>query len=155
MAKTVKIPGGEAVLLDDPAELTPRRRRPLELVSARIGRRLPDIVKSARLFCDGDLIFDKTSVAGEDGEPKFTGDCHITEHEMEMMSRLNDALIVALLKSWTLDLPVPTSIDDVLDVCPADVYDALRVHASELSDVVSEDGFTPDAVEDPSSPTGA
>lgn len=156
MAVTVKIPGGEAVLLSEPGEMTPRRRRPIELVSARIGRRLPEIMKAARLFCEGDLISDKSDARREDGEPVFTGgDVHLSEHELDMLSRMNDALVLGLLKSWTLDLPLPTTVGELLDDCPPDVYDALREHSSKLSDAVGTDTFGPDAVEDPESPTGA
>lgn len=54
-------------------------------------------------------------------------------------NRLNGAVVVALLKSWSLPDPLPT-MDDVGDV-DADVYDALAVAvASRVGEVA---GFTP------------
>lgn len=155
MSQTVTIPGGEAVLLASD-ELTARRRRPIELISTRLGRKLPLIQKATRLLVDGDVITDQSHEVKEDGTPKFTGgDVHLTENDLALMARLNDVAVLALLKSWTLDRPLPTTEDELGDL-PVPIFDALREAAGQIvNDMDSGDsGFTVDAVEDLTSPTG-
>lgn len=156
MTEVVAIPGGEAVMISKSSELTARRRRPIEIVSSRIGKKVAEISNAARLICDGDVVLDQSKVLLEDGTPKFTGgDVQVTERELGLVMRLNDVIAFALLKSWTIDHPFPTSPDEYADI-PVDVYDALRVHAARLNAGLRDQqaAFTVDAVEDPGSPTG-
>jgi hypothetical protein len=153
---TITVPGGEAVLCDSAGELSPRRRRPIELVASRIGKQVEAASVAARLLCDGDVIQDNSATLLADGTPAFTGpDVDLSERDLELFMRLNDAMAWAVLKSWTLDLPLPACVADFMEI-PIDVYDVIREKAAEINAklTVEAEGFTVDAVEDPASPTG-
>jgi hypothetical protein len=156
MSEVVKIPGGEATLINSPGELSPRRRRPIEILSSRIGRKLEAIQNASRLLCEGDVVIDQSDETLEDGSPKFTGgDVEVSERELGLVMRLNDTIAFSLLKSWTIPHRFPESADEFLD-CPPDVFDALREHAARINAELQSrgDGFTVDSVEDKGSPTG-
>lgn len=152
----VEIPGGTAVMFDKQAELSPRRRRPIELVTSRIGRKVELMSKATRIICDTDVVVDHSEERNEDGTPKFTGgDIDVTERELGLMMRLNDVMALALLKEWTIEHPLPRTEDEFGEI-PIDVYDALRKHAAKINAAFQEAGdqFGPDAIEVPDSPTG-
>jgi hypothetical protein len=154
MAITVQIPGGQAELLNTRAELTPRKRREIEVIAARVGRKVEAAQNARRITCEGDLIVDNTEALDDDGKPKFTGpDVELSERELRLLGRLNDAIAWALLKSWTLEIPLPADPDELLDI-PGDVYDVLRQQAGEINASIGDGGFTVDAVEDRQAPTG-
>lgn len=153
MSEVVEIPGGTAVLLNKAVELSPRRRRPIEIVSSRIGRKVDAVSSAARLICEGDVVLDQSAVLNEDGTPKFEGDVEVNERELGLIMRLNDVMALALLQSWTIDHPLPRTEDEFADI-PIDVYDALREHTARINANLRDAGFTVDSVEDPTSPTG-
>lgn len=80
------------------------------------------------------------------------------EAEPRALMRVQDATIVALLASWTLDRPLPAL--DTLDDMPSDVYDALQeacaARGREVAEAVDGPDFgpTPDQ-SSPTSPSGA
>lgn len=155
MAREISIPGGTATILDSPSEWTPRRKRPIELVAGRLGNVMRLIPDAARILVDGDVIDDRSGKVGEDGKPSFTGpDLNLSERQYELLNQLNDATCWAMLLDWSLDLPLPASPAAMLDDCPGDVYDALRVETSKRIVADPAAGFEPDAVEEPDSPTG-
>jgi hypothetical protein len=152
--RTIDIPGGTADIIDAPEEWTPRRRRPIELLASRMGQVMEQVRTAARILCDGDLIDDRSGQKDADGDPAFPGaDINLTERQLELLSRLNDATTWAMLHSWTLPIPLPSSPEDMLDSTPPDVYDSLRLETAKIA--VGDGGFTPDAVGDTESPTGA
>lgn len=154
MAVTIEIPGGQAVMHDRRDEVTPRRRREVELIASRVGQVVVAASKAARLYCGEDLVVDNSDVKDpKTGEPVFSGDVHLTEHQLRMMARLTDAVTWALLVSWTLPEPLPEDPDALLDI-PGPVFDTLRQKAAELNAAMGDGGFTVDAVEDRDSPTG-
>lgn len=156
MARKINLPGGHhAMLISEGTEWTPRRRRPLELIAARVGHLMPALQAAGRILCDGDVIEDRTGQKNEAGEPLFPGpDLDLTERQLALTSRLNDAVAWGMLLFWSLEQPIPESPEAMLDECPADVYDTLRAEAAKrvLSDPAA--GFSVDAIEDPASPTG-
>jgi hypothetical protein len=157
MAVTIEVPGGEVVLLDAPGEMTPRRRREIEIVASRIGRKIEVIQNASRILCDGDVVVDQSEEKDAEGELKFTGgDVEVSEREFRLMNRLNDAVAWAMLKSWTLPQPLPASPEEFLDDCPIAVYDVLREKAAEISAglELAAAQFGVDGVEDTASPTG-
>ena len=153
MALTIDIPGGEAVLTDEQGKLSPRRRREIEVVSSRIGRKLETIIKAERILVDGDLVDKREQVLDpETGEPRFVGEIDLSEHEFRLLGRLSDTIAWALLESWTLDLPLPATPDAFLDV-PQGVFDAIREAAAKVNAEMGDGGFTVDALpEDPNEP---
>jgi hypothetical protein len=148
MPTTVDIPGGTATLRD-PDKLAVRHRRPMQVLVGVLGpARMREVAHAIQ-------------AGGVDGLHSLG----LSEHEMETVLRLTDATVFALLESWTVDAPLPRSMDDVGDM-DARVYDVLtavcgRINADFIaSQPVGDDGqpvdvFGPDGVEDPDSPTGA
>jgi hypothetical protein len=155
--KEVQIPGGTAVLCTKSSELTARKRRPIELLGTRIGRKVEQVATATRLICEGDVVLDQSDVKDEaSGELKFPGgDVEVSTRELALIMDLNDAIALSLLKAWTLDRPLPANVDEYLDL-PVEVFDALRKEAAVINAEMQTagDGFSPDAVEDPASPTG-
>lgn len=155
MSQKIDLPdGGWAVLADTKAEMSPRKRRPMELVAARLGRVMEDLVVARRILVDGDVVDDRSEKRDKDGELRFQGpDINLTERQYELLSRLNDATVFGLLLDWSLG-PLPERPDDLLDSDPA-VYDTLRLEAAKISIAInSSSGFNVDSVEDLASPTG-
>lgn len=153
MPKTVDIPGGQAVLATQ-AEVSPRRRRPVAVVSSMIGRKLPELQAATRIFCDDMLIEDHTGEVKDDGTPRYVGgDCHVTRAQLELLQELNDVSAWAMLVSWTLPIPLPGTPDEFMDI-PPDVYDALREEAAVLIVMGEGGGFSLDEAMsgDPDSP---
>lgn len=137
---TVEIPGGTATFRDKLT--TERQRRPIKRAafagSSAIAK-LPDLE-------DGD-------------EKKLTeqlASMPLTEDEADSFMGLMDATILAFLESWTLDSPLPTSRDDLLDL-DADVYDALVETARSLQspEATQETNFEPGPAGDGDTPTVA
>ncbi|MGN6607963.1 MAG: hypothetical protein ACTHMS_13250 [Jatrophihabitans sp.] len=154
MSRTIDLPGGAtAVLADNKNEITPRRRREVEILGSRLGRLMEPLMTAARILCEGDVIEDRSTLRTDDGDPKYPGpDVDLTEQQLRLLSRLNDATVFAILRSWSLG-PLPATADDLLDLDPA-VYDALRLEAAKASDIFARDEFSVDNIEDPASPTG-
>jgi len=152
MATTITIPGGQATLRDQD-EMTERHRRPVKVISMRLMRvmgQLADITHLADL-----------DPSAEDATERMMATIGMTEDESSALLRLTDAAIYAALKSWTLDLPIPVTVDEVQDI-PGEVYDALAEATARTGKdlMVSEGqtaqaGFGPDSAGDVASPTGA
>jgi hypothetical protein len=148
----IPIPGGRA-RLRDPGTLPERYRRPLKSLATLLGDKLEEVARSAQ--------------GPDDSVARVAADVGLSETDVDRLMRLTDAVIYALLESWTLTIPVPTTLDAVQDM-PGDVYDALATgtakHAAALlsgagTDVTPAgevvDTFTVAAVEDDTSPIGA
>lgn len=144
---TVPIPGGTADLYEQ-HELTQRRLRPIENLGIRVSGVIDRI---------------KKATAGDDGTPgklnmesvtEAAGSADITETEAANLSAMQDAIIWAHLKGWTLDRPLPAKPDDVLDL-PSDVYRALSVAATSVSKAQELFEPTDETLADTDSPTGA
>jgi len=119
MARSVEIPGGTAVLRDV-SDLRERHRRqilaavgPLAKVYAKIPSDL--IREGAEQGPEGEQ-------ARAQAELIMSG--LMTRQERLAMSELRDAMICALLQSWTLPQPLP-DVDTVQDLTP-ELYDALN-----------------------------
>lgn len=98
MPITVPIPGGSATLLTK-RELTPRRELHVKSI----------------LIQFSDLAVRSAEEADKDG--RLTA---ITQEQAELFARLDYASIPTYLLSWTIDTPVPTSLEEALDI-PSDV----------------------------------
>ena len=87
-------------------------------------------------------------------------DYEVTKQEAADLLSINELAVVCFLREWTLKndmgepIPVPATIDDVLDF-ERPLYDALVAHAAKLLADVAVDGFSVDSVEDENSPTVA
>lgn len=155
MSHSIEVPGGTATFRDIP-ELTERHRRPLKILSLRIGDVLEKVVMAATVTGP-----DGRSVTGQHASPdapQLPGEpVTLTVDQATALADMQDAVTWAFLQSWTVDRPFPQSPDDLLDL-PNDLYTALSEHASLLNSGPSvESGFevSTETVADTSSPTGA
>jgi hypothetical protein len=124
----IALPDGGWANLRDPKAVTERLRRPVTRLAAG-------------LHASGAL----KGIDGENGEG-------LTVEALDGMSDLNDAICLALVDSWSYDLPV--TADGLLDL-PGAVYDSLREQASKFTTALLPD-FTPTTDGDsPSEPSPA
>lgn len=153
MSVEINVPGGTATMLIY-KELTPRRRRPLEIADI-MTKPLFEKIRVARTITKAD--------GTSQTNPGLWGpDLILTERDAELLTDYADKKVIARLSSWTLTIPLPTTADMLMDV-PGDVYDALQAGLvfAEASDGVNpfvpSEG-TPEApgtLDNPESPTGA
>lgn len=153
MSVEITIPGGTATMLTN-KELTPRRRRPLEVADI-MTKPLFEKIRVARTITKAD--------GTSETNPGLWGpDLVLTERDAELLTDYSDKKIIARLSGWTLSIPMPTSTDALLDI-PGEVYDALAlgVVTAEAADTVNQflpSEGTPEApgtLDNPESPTGA
>jgi hypothetical protein len=147
MSITVEIPGGTAELFE-PKELTPRRRIPAKAIMYRSDEMLAKISSARRVI----------SPAGEVEEnPALQGpDVRLTQYEAETLEHLQYATTWGYLKSWTLDIPLPATWEDLLDI-PSSIVDPLTDAVQKLgnSEVAAEFEMSIENLEDKESFTGA
>ena len=121
--KTLSIPGGTASFREK-HEIKIRHRRMIEtatIAALPALSKLPDDEKALKNLNVLDL-----GLSGPEAESIFA---------------LEDALVLAILDSWTLDSPCPSNLEELGDLEPA-VYDALKLALPELGVLVG-DGFDP------------
>lgn len=147
MSVEITIPGGTATLLSN-KELTPRRRRPLEKADLQQLPLFTKIRNARRVVSPTGEIEENPGLWGPD--------LVLSDGDVELLTSYSDKKIIARLSSWTLDLPLPTSTDALLDV-PGDVYDALQAGIVNAEAADGANPFTPSeaTLEDAESPTGA
>lgn len=148
MPRTIDIPGGTAELYLR-EELTPRRQKPVKSLFFRSGSLLDKLQKNAT------VVHPDGSVDENPGLPE--GVLHLTVEEADLLVDIQYATTWGYLKSWTLDIPVPRSVDELMDV-PTNIVDVLNAEAKAIDKGVpiSAD-FEPgdETVDDEDSPTGA
>lgn len=127
----VEIPGGTAELYDR-NELTPRRRIPAKALLYRADDLLAKLSVARTV----------ESPSGEVEEnPGLNGpDVRLTQHEAETLQHLQYATTWGWLKSWTLDIPLPATWEDLLDI-PGDITDALNDAVEKLKNPISSADF--------------
>lgn len=141
MSITVDIPGGQATLRSQD-ELKQRQRRDIE---------------AAALAASSALV--KVEAAGIDQEnpsPAALAQAGLTRSEWGAMLELQDASILAFLKSWTRPEPLP-SWDTLGDLDTA-VYDALKTATAEAGGAAAAAALNVEPSPDetgPTAPSGA
>jgi hypothetical protein len=150
MPKDFPVPGG-TVTVHEMGELSPRARRRIKPYAIALSDRMQQLAKASSITVDG-------KVAASSALPGPSTSMSLAE--AELFTDMQDQTIIALLKSWTLPHPLPTTLDELLDVDDttgqAGLYDALAEAVAKVSaDAVIAAGFTLDSIEDPASPTGA
>lgn len=149
MSSFADIPGGRAELFDK-TELTARRKRPGKLLMTAHADLIQRVASAAIVTSpDGRVEFNKHLTGAE---------LTLTEADALILDRLQDASTWALLKGWDLDLPVPESPDELLDL-PDELYEALKQAAVKAGVGVDDIADLFEAPEDGdgvlNSPTGA
>lgn len=124
---TVDIPGGTATFRDKLT--TERHRRPIKRAAFRAAGAISKLPQER---------------PDEGGIKELLAALPLTRDEADSLLDLYDATILAFLESWTLDRPLPTCEDDLLDL-DSEVYDALQDAASKLQtpDAVADTDFSP------------
>lgn len=153
----VRIPGGTAVLRN-PATLSVRQKRPLQILAQTLGtRRYSEIIDARNVAPPpDDMMTPAQKEAAEQAAIDAQDALHLTRNEWAILYEMTDATIFALLDSWTIPVELPTSIDDVQEIADSGVYDALAVAAGAfMAEHIAKNGFGLEAIEHPESPTGA
>lgn len=129
MSTIVNLPNGSAVLKDE-AEMS--------------NREVKDIRKSARKAF---AMISKLKDAGFDENDSSTWGAlsNLTEGEDEYMDYFQRFCVVARLTSWTLDLPLPKTPEEVDDL-PRPIFVPLTVAAANIK---FSDEFTLEGAADP------
>ena len=153
MSHTIDVPGGTATFYDQD-ELTPRRTRPVEEITLELGDLLDRVTTAHTL-----------AVAREAGKPETVDvnpdligpDIVLDRRQARLFRELQDAITWARLQSWTVDLPMPATPEDLLD-WPKDLYIEISRHVSILTRQERQAGNTFDisdaSLENRNSPTG-
>jgi hypothetical protein len=154
----IVLPGGGKAKFYKTTELSPRRRRELNIVTSYLFPKMRAAATASNVAVDGVPAATSDVLAGLP--------VNLTKAETREMFEMSDLAAITYLKSWTLmetireddqtirrPRPLPENIDALLDV-PTAVYDAIVAHASKLMVADEDTGFSVDSVEDPESPTG-
>jgi hypothetical protein len=148
MSRTIEIPGGAAELFTQ-EELTPRRQKPVKSLFFRSGALLDKLANNSKVIHpDGSVEEDPNLPAGV---------VQLSQADADLLVDIQYATTWAYLKSWTLDLPLPKSPDELLDI-PSHIVDVLNREAKAIDGGVPiAAAFEPSEVtlEDEDSPTGA
>ncbi len=129
MSTIIELPNGTAVLKDD-AELTNR-----EVKSLR---------KAARVATSIALGLEKDGYTDEDPE-SWKLIATLDESEYDDLDLFQRSCVIVRLESWTLDLPLPKTVDEVDDL-PRPVYIPL---IQACANIQLSDDFTLEASADP------
>lgn len=156
--KTYDIPGG-TVTFRDKDELNVSHSRAITLASRHLSKKtfakidattsdLPDDASEEEITAS---LTEKAKI--DDGKDLLGFPIDLEDSEIEASWAYNDTLVIAYLADWTLDRPLPRSRDELAEL-PMPVYKGLNeAIAQHVKPTV--DGFSVDAVEDQTSPTGA
>ncbi len=137
MPTTIPIPGGHAVIAD---ELTVGGRIAIQVVFSRMDKESATAVMAVQESQDPD------------------GMTALSDAQLTALLLMPAASVLAFLQSWTLPDPVPQTVTEVRAM-RADVFDAIeavtRTRMGAATRALSGEGWTIDAIEDPTSPTVA
>jgi len=129
----ITLPGGTAVLRD-PEQVTERHRRPVTRINLQLAGSPV-----------GDLLQVKATLSEEEFDQRIRK--LIGSPAYMLLDDLADAVIVAMVESWSFDAPV--TLDGLLDL-PGPAYDELKnVTGKSVTALLPNFGPNPD----PDSPT--
>lgn len=152
------LPGGNHAYWYKPDELSVRRSREIDVYDIHLIPRLRELALAQGLIDEeGNNLVDPDNAL-----PMLPSG--FTKEESRSFLEMQDVNAWAYLKGWTLrseggaPKPLPVDADALLEL-PRDVYQALIDHSAKIIagrvDFASGDQFSPDAVEDEESPSGA
>ena len=131
MTTSVEIPGGYAILRDQD-ELRGRDRNLIKAAAmAAQGAiaKMPDDIQSGKKDDETDEQFRLRT-------EKAMDNLGLTLVEAGALLQLREATIIAVLKEWTINLPLPTM--ETLGDLPADLYDALDAAIGGVTAAVAQ-----------------
>jgi hypothetical protein len=127
-------PSGMTFTTIEPTQVSERKRRP-------VARKLLQLAEAFEPVSDGT----SPQVGAEDAEPER--DVDLSVDDLALADDLNDLLAVALISEWSL--PVPVSVDALLDLPTADYQAVRRVVAPHVTAMLPDFAPSPD----PASPS--
>ena len=151
MSTSVTIPGGTA-FFRDPADMRERHRRVIRTAFAPMAGAFEKVPRdiAERAVGEGDAAQAARQQAGAIVAAAMAR----TRLDANALLEMRDAVIVALLESWTLRDPLPTM--ETLGDLPPDLYDALSEGAEPLTEaayaVALPTSFEPTGPKEPDSP---
>lgn len=140
----IPLPGGERAIFYGQSELTPRRTRALDVQLTHLSPRMRQIAAARQVVAPDGAEVDPRAVL--DG-PQVA----ISEDEAAKFAAVNDLAAWVYLKDLRdrsgRRLPLPDSVDDVLD-WPTPRYEAIVAHAAKLVAANMGDRFAIDTLGD-------
>ncbi|MGN6724114.1 MAG: hypothetical protein ACTHJM_16020 [Marmoricola sp.] len=147
MPITVPIPGGEATLVLK-RELTPRREIHVKALIRQYTALAVQVANARKVTHPDGRVEENPDLSGPD--------VTLTYEQAALFERINYAGIPAYLVSWTLDHPLPATLEAALDI-PSDVADALIDAIQKIGaglEVWEEFELGDETIKDKQSPTG-
>jgi hypothetical protein len=152
---TVDLPDGQSAVLRDPGQLTAGQKRPLKILVQSLGaRRFQEVVDAQPQDLPDDAT-DEQRVAEMEAAADRLDALRLDEREWDLLERMGDATLFALLDSWTLPQPVPDTIAGLADLRDIEYQMLSQAAGRVYAEHVKANGFTAASVENPASPTGA
>lgn len=144
------LPGGAWADIRDPKKITRNGRKPVRQTLMALSRYRTELLEWA-LAVKSQETATTSGIIGmqpidPEAEKKFEG-YSPDDHEMDLLEATQEALTVALVSSWSFDLPITT---DSLNEIPSDAADLLIEHCDQFIDQIS---FSAQPSPDESSPT--
>jgi hypothetical protein len=147
MSRQVEIPGGFATL----REAADFRGKDRNVVKAAAMAATPTILKMPEVVREGPLEGETPEETAERLAPFMEG-VPLDMDDTQALIQLRQATMVATLESWTLDLPLPTTMKAMGEL-PGDLYDALDAANGGITTAVAN-ATNFDESPDKDSPTG-
>lgn len=130
MSTTIQLPNGHSAVLKDDVDMTNKEVKSLRR-AARVAMSI-----AQRLQAVG---FDETDPS------TWSAFTEMSDEDADTIDLFQRQCVVTRLRSWTLDLPMPTTVDEVDDL-PRPIYVPLTVAAINVN---LADDFEMDAAADP------
>lgn len=133
------------------SELSPRASRELDILTTYLMPKLKALYAAETVFIEGEVV-DESSIL-------TALPVGLSIEETRQLFELNDLAAFTYLKSWTLRrggeiAPLPKTASELQDL-PTPLYNALLAAAAKIKTDADASDFSIDAVENPTSPTGA
>lgn len=151
------LPGGGTATFWKPEDLPTRKSQRLELSRSLFpARKSTEFIRALNEARAAHPDLEETDLYSEGyvALPEYTADeaAHMQEHQ--------NLQVLTYLKDWTLKIggepiPVPQTIDDLLDNTPPKAFRAIQEHVNKIIAGDTSGQFGVEGVEDPESPTGA
>lgn len=131
MSQKVDIPGGFAIIRDQD-ELRGRDRMLIKAAAMAASSAIEKLPSSVTEGQDED----EDEEVAQLRQAREVAAMKLTIDESLALLQLRQATIVATLQDWSLDLPLPKTMDDLGDL-PADLFDALDTAIGGVSTAVA------------------
>lgn len=154
--RTVEVPGG-TVKLYDWLDIPMWRLRAVEKVQYRSTALVGSVLDSDEIV-GPDGKADREAIEEQVVSSLTGGTLHLDDEKVQLLQDLNDVVVWLYLESWTLDRPLPKSVEELLQL-PGRIFNPIEAAAAKLWAFDRSDeggGFEPTPANraDAESPTG-